>query len=101
MTDHIPDTLLLQLSEFVADRIGLDFPEKRWDDFERKMCPAAKEFGFKDARSCARWLLSSPLPKSQIEILASHLTVGETYFFRQMKEIEVVERKRCDYHCTG
>ena len=91
MTDHIPDTLLFQLSEFVADRIGLDFPKKRWDDLERKICPAAEEFGFKDAGSCARWLLSSPLTKSQIEILASHLTVGETYFFRQNKSFEILE----------
>ncbi len=92
MTDRIPDTLLLQLSEFVADRIGLDFPKKRWDDLECKIYPAAKEFGFKDAQSCARWLLSSPLTKSQIEILASHLTVGETYFFRQNKSFEVLEK---------
>ena len=91
MTDRIPDTLLLQLSEFVADQIGLDFPRKRWDDLERKICSAAEEFGFNDAQSCARWLLSSPHTKSQIEILASHLTIGETYFFRQKKSFEVLE----------
>jgi chemotaxis protein methyltransferase CheR len=91
MTESIPDTMLLHLSEFVADRIGLYFPKKRWDDLERKICSAATEFGFKDAQSCAGWLLSSPHTKSQIEILASHLTVGETYFFRQKKSFEVLK----------
>jgi len=91
MTDRIPDTLLLKLSEFVADRIGLHFPKKRWGDLERKISSAAREFGFKDAESCAGWLLSSALTKSQIDILASHLTIGETYFFRQKKSFEVLE----------
>ncbi len=42
----------------------------------------AREFDFTDTEACLTWLLSSSLSRRQIEVLASHLTVGETCFFR-------------------
>jgi chemotaxis protein methyltransferase CheR len=86
------DTELSKISELIAERTGLHFPVSRLHDLERGICSAAREFGFKDAESCIRWLLASPLSKTQIEILASHLTVGETYFFREKKSFEMLER---------
>ncbi len=82
---------LSQLSDFVAARMGLHFPRERWHDLERGITSAAREFGFADTESCIQWLLSSPLKSSQIEILARHLTVGETYFFREKKSFEILE----------
>ena len=79
----LPDALLARFSEFLAARVGLSFPRERWGDLERALGVAAKELGFEDAESCMQSLLSSPLTTSQVEILASHLTVGETYFFRE------------------
>lgn len=72
--------------------MGLRFPKERWRDLERGIRSAAPEFGFKDTPSCIHWLLSAPLTKSQIEILASHLTIGETYFFRDKKVFEILEQ---------
>jgi chemotaxis protein methyltransferase CheR len=86
------DIELSKISELIAERTGLHFPISRLHDLERGICSAAREFGFKDAESCIRWLLASPLSKTQIEILASHLTVGETYFFREKKSFEMLER---------
>jgi chemotaxis protein methyltransferase CheR len=83
--------MLEQLSELVGERMGLHFPRERWHDLERRIRSAAKEFGFKDSESCLQHLLSSSLSKSQIEILASHLTVGETYFFREKKSFKALE----------
>ena len=71
-----------ELSALVADRIGLYFPHDRWNDLERGLARAASELGFGDAAACAESLLSSPPTKAQIQVLASHLTIGETYFFR-------------------
>jgi chemotaxis protein methyltransferase CheR len=90
MTDFISETLLSPLSEFVAARMGLHFPKERWRDLTRGIHSAAQEFDFKDAESCARWLLSSPLTQGQIETLAHHLTIGETYFFREEKALEAI-----------
>ncbi len=91
MATSIPAALLSQLSEFVATQMGLHFPKERWRDLERGIRSAAREFDFKDAESCLQWLVSSPLAKGQIEILARHLTVGETYFFREQKSLEILE----------
>ena len=91
MNQSISDILLFRLSEFVGAQMGLHFPKERRRDLERGICSAAREFGIKDAESCIQWLLSSRFTKNQIEILASHLTVGETYFFREKKSVEILE----------
>lgn len=89
----VADAQFAQLSTFLAARMGLHFPPDRWRDLERGIRAAAAEFGFDSAESCADWLLSSPLAKRQVEILASHLTVGETYFFRERKTFEILEQQ--------
>src|SRR5713226_6708028 len=91
MITSISALLLSQLSEFVAAQMGLHFPRERWRDLERGIGSAAREFDFKDAQECLQWLISSPLTRSQIGILARHLTVGETYFFREKRSFEVLE----------
>lgn len=89
----LPDALLSGLSDFVAARIGLHFPQERWRDLERGLVAATPELGQPDAESCVRWLLSAALTRSHIEILASHLTIGETYFFREKKGLEILETR--------
>jgi chemotaxis protein methyltransferase CheR len=91
MRRALPDPILAGLSEFVAAHMGLHFPPERWRDLERGIGAAAREFGLPDAETCARMLPSAPLTRTQIEILASHLTVGETYFFRETKSFEALE----------
>ena len=90
MDRNISDDLLAELSAFVAARTGLHFPPERRRDLARGVQSAAREFDFADAESCGRWLLASPLTKRQFEILASHLTVGETYFFRERQALEAL-----------
>lgn len=89
----LPDSLCAEFSEFLARGIGLHFPRERWDDLERGVVAAAREFRFEDAGACVRWLMSSAVTRAQIEVLASHLTVGETYFFREQKSFDCLERR--------
>ena len=91
MTTSISETLLSQLSEFVAGRVGLCFPRERWADLERGIRSVVREFDSEDVESCIQWLMSSPLTREGIELLASHLTVGETYFFREKRTFEILE----------
>uniref|UniRef100_A0A831UIZ5 Tetratricopeptide repeat protein n=1 Tax=Geobacter metallireducens TaxID=28232 RepID=A0A831UIZ5_GEOME len=93
MNHHISRQLLSQLSEFVSRQLGLHFPEKRWRDLERRMIHAARDLGFKNGEACAQWLVSSRVPRAEIEILASHLTIGETYFFREKGGFDVLESR--------
>jgi chemotaxis protein methyltransferase CheR len=85
-----PDALWPRVSAVIALRMGLHFPEERRNDLERGLADAAVELGFGDARSCARWLLSSEPTKPQLDTIASHLTVGETYFLRDPRALEAL-----------
>jgi chemotaxis protein methyltransferase CheR len=73
--------------------MGLHFPKERQVDLERGLTGAAKELGFSDIAKCAQWLLSASLTKPQFQTLASHLTVGETYFFREPKTFDVLRER--------
>jgi chemotaxis protein methyltransferase CheR len=89
----VPSTQQRQLSKFVAEKMGLHFPPEHWSDLQRGLAEAATEFGFEDVEVCADWLLSAPLTKAQLQTLASHLTIGETYFFREKQTFEVLAHR--------
>ena len=54
-----PHLLLSQLSELLEMKMGLYYPEKRWDDLERRIASAAQELGMRDTESGILQLLSS------------------------------------------
>src|SRR5262245_52198113 len=85
------DRLLNRLSEVIAANLGLRFSADRLTDLGRAISAAAPDFGFDSLEPCIEWLLSSPLTADRIEILASHLTIGETYFFRERGGLEIFE----------
>ena len=89
----VPAAQQRQLSEFVAEKIGLHFPPERWSDLLCGLVGAATEFGFENVGRCADWLLSAPLTKAQLQTLASHLTIGETYFFREKQTFDVLAHR--------
>jgi len=91
MRHALPDPLLAGASGFVAERMGLHFPPERWRDLERGITAAAADMDLPDAETCARTILSTSLTHTQIEVLASHLTVGETYFFREKNTFAALE----------
>jgi chemotaxis protein methyltransferase CheR len=72
----------VRVSEVVAETTGLHFPPDRFDDLQRGVTLSASALGFDDVAACAAWIGSVPLAPKQVQILASHLTIGETYFFR-------------------
>lgn len=80
-------------SKFIGRHLGLHFPPERRTDLQRGLAAAAAEFGFTDISECARWLLSAPPTKAQLQVLASHLTVGETYFFRDDALFDVLSSR--------
>ena len=89
----LPDALLSRLSDFLELQIGLHFPRERWRDLERGIAVASRESGYKEAQAYIHWLLAAPLTRTQIEGLASHLTVGETYFFREKRSLDILEQQ--------
>ena len=88
--DAVPNALWPRVSELIAEKIGLHFPPERRLDLERGLSDAAADFGFADGRTCADWLLTAPLTGAQLHTLASHLTIGETYFFRERSTLDAL-----------
>jgi len=82
MRPTLPSSVLSRLSDLLAMRMCLHFPQERWGDLERGVAAAARALGMPDVETYAHRLLCAPLARGQIELLASHLTVGETFFFR-------------------
>lgn len=85
------EPLWTRLGECLATQMGLHYPKERWSDLKRGLAAAAPAFGMPSAQACAHWLLSAPLTRHQVEVLARHLTIGETYFFREKKSFEILE----------
>lgn len=89
---RIPHDTLVRLSDYLGRHMGLFYPPKKWNDLERQILKSLTDFKFEDCEAFTEWLLSSSPPtRSQIEILASHLTIGETYFFREKQVFEILE----------
>ncbi|MBU0665602.1 MAG: chemotaxis protein CheR [Proteobacteria bacterium] len=91
MGKRITDDLLAEFSSFVEIRMGLSFPKEKWADLEKGLHTAYAQFGCDNEESFVRHVMSSSISKRQIEMLASVLTVGETYFFREKKALDVFE----------
>jgi chemotaxis protein methyltransferase CheR len=80
-----------QLTAFITDMTGMVFPEGHRAELERKFMSVAKELGFTDIPSCFKFLASSPFDPIRIQVLADHLVVGETYFFREKTSFALLE----------
>ena len=91
MSDLLPASLLSEFGEVLAARTGLYFPLERWRELERGLGRVAAEMKCANTESCLRRLLNAPLAQNEIEMLASHLTVGETYFFRDQRQFDALE----------
>jgi chemotaxis protein methyltransferase CheR len=93
MAAALNKALLGEVSGLIAEHMGLSFPEERWPDLARGLKTAGQELGFEDPDVCLRWLRTKQLTPRQIETLARHLTIGETYFFRDPASFEALEQE--------
>ena len=82
--------MLAEVSRFVEANMGLSFPQEKWGDLERGLHDVCVQFGYDNEEIFARDVMSPALSKRQIEMLASGLTIGETYFFREKNALEAL-----------
>jgi len=92
MTHALPEQKLLQLSEFVAEHLALHFPRDRWGDLERNITAAAAESGYSEVEHFMQRIMFSPMTHEHVDILTTHLTVNETYFWREPETFEALEQ---------
>lgn len=81
------------LDGLVTERLGLHFPRARARELRSRFDRAAAELGAGDSAACARALLAQPVSPASLEVLARHLCVGETYFFRDPAALEALSAR--------
>ncbi|MCX6120564.1 MAG: tetratricopeptide repeat protein [Ignavibacteriales bacterium] len=92
MKHTLPENTLLQISEFVAEHLALNFPKERWSDLERNITAAATEFGYTGVENFIQRIMSLPMTHEHVEILTAHLAINETYFWREPETFEALEQ---------
>jgi len=80
-------------ADFIAVKMGLSFPRERHPELAQKMATLAKDAGYDDLTAYLLLLMSPPLSKERMKLLAGALTVGETYFLRDPKSYRVFEEE--------
>lgn len=83
--------LIKEFTELLDQRMGLYYPLERWGELEQKLMPLMLSRGFPNMNACLTWLISSLQQNKAIADLAQHLTIGETYFFRDSRLFTVLE----------
>lgn len=89
----IGPTLLSAVSATVERLTGLHFPPDRHADLLRGLQRAAGYLDLPSAQACAETLLKDTLTCGQIDVLASCLTVGETYFLRDQAAFQLLAER--------
>jgi chemotaxis protein methyltransferase CheR len=92
MHTELSAALLARLARHIEAHTGLHFASARQADFERALGRMARARGG-DLAQCAVWLLDGPWDEDKARECARHLTVAETYFFREPRAFDLV----CDY----
>lgn len=82
-----------ELRDYLLKHLGLHYSMKQEKDLYSKISSAAQSFDYSSTESFIEWLLRQKLNDTQTKKLASYLTIGETYFFREKKALEFLEYK--------
>lgn len=87
------NAVMQQFVQRLEEALGLHYAEKDWGSLEKKMEGAAAEFGFNNASDCIHYLAGRTLSAEDATKLAKHLTIGETYFFRDLSLFRALKEK--------
>lgn len=89
----LTDEARRQARDLVASRLGLAFPEARQADLERGLLRACRSSPAGAPEQYLQWLATLPDQSPEWRRLAGHLTVGETYFFRDRGLFDALEQR--------
>jgi len=90
--NRVPQRELFSLfCRSISAAMGLHFPENQWQNLEKKLESALDDLPFSSVMEMISSFTTRPMQREHVEILASHLTVGETFFFRDEKYFEALQ----------
>ncbi|EKD30654.1 MAG: hypothetical protein ACD_77C00498G0002 [uncultured bacterium] len=83
-----------KIANIVRNEIGLNFENNRLDDLERGIITALDEIKIENKSEFIENLsVASSIEPFFLKVLSSHLTVGETYFFRESPAMNFFVKK--------
>jgi chemotaxis protein methyltransferase CheR len=82
---------LVSAATLVERRLGLCFPPHRLNDLARGLEKASRALRRGPLESFVPWLLSGGASERDLETIASFLTIGETYLFRDRRCFDALE----------
>lgn len=94
---------LPEVLQKIDSLLGLRYQPHQWSDLLRLLKPAARELGYADLEDFLTRLAKGDKDEKTLNVLAKHLTIGESYFFREIVVFsilrerilpEMLERKR-------
>ena len=85
---------LIEISKKIVEMFGLNFQPNQLQDLERRIIAAARELKIDHSiQGIKNWLLNTPSTNSELNALSAHLTINETYFFREKPAIDLFIEK--------
>ncbi|WP_027368100.1 CheR family methyltransferase [Desulfocurvibacter africanus] len=87
-----PETME-RLSRFVGKYLGLHFPVERHKDLLRGVARAAVELGRNGPEALVEEILAGRANRHVLDNLAGQLTIGETYFFRDKRLLDLLREE--------
>jgi len=87
----LPQDLLERVAARIEQETGLFFPPGRRLDLQVALGRIIRAMGAgTDERACAAWLAAAPWDRRTHDLCVQHLTIGETYFFREPRAFDLV-----------
>lgn len=87
----MPAALVLELAaRRVEAQIGLSFTGAKRRQFQLALGKMAAALGHDSGDACAAWLLADEWDARRSDLCARFLTIGETYFFREPRALDLV-----------
>ena len=85
-----PHDAIERAARRIERETGLHFSGARRRDLPAAFARMAREAGHVDGESLASWLVDGPWDAARTALCARHLTIGETYFFREPRGLDLL-----------
>jgi len=83
--------ILHRINSRLAEEMGLNYPDNRLHELHRGVQAVCQQLGWGEGDDCLDRFRQIEFDREQIELLASHLTIGETYYFREPQSFQALE----------
>ena len=92
MNEPLSNIIFDDIRNKILDIFGLNFSFNQNKEIMEKFGKASKELEFSGTEKFIEQFLHDELTSQQKNVLANHITIGETYFFREKKSFDFLEK---------